>query len=173
MIRLSFKTFVSLIRLRVQRGLKKSTWRAAYTYTPLRTKLNEMRVIKLLPGLANEEIRIEMIHLETDSNAKYEALPYVLESLESTKEATVTQIIIANNLRQPWAWADPPKPQILGWQTTLCALGIGSNLSIAMKPLRKNDEVRILLIDALCIKQGDVVERSKEVGKMTMIYGHT
>jgi hypothetical protein len=42
-----------------------------------------------------------------------------------------------------------------------------------MKPLRKNDEVRILLIDALCIKQGDVVERSKEVGKMAMIYGHT
>jgi hypothetical protein len=49
-------------------------------------------------------------------------------------------------------------------------LPIGKNLFLALKQLRRQEKVRILWIDAICINQDDLEERSKEVARMGDIY---
>ncbi|KAI3326744.1 HET-domain-containing protein [Xylariaceae sp. AK1471] len=49
-------------------------------------------------------------------------------------------------------------------------LGIRPNLSSALRYLRRDDETRIMWIDAICINQDDMAERNEQVKRMTHIY---
>ena len=51
-------------------------------------------------------------------------------------------------------------------------LGITHNLAVALHHLRHSKKPRVLWIDAICINQDDLVERSAEVLEMGSIYGH-
>ncbi|KAH8749845.1 heterokaryon incompatibility protein-domain-containing protein [Hyaloscypha sp. PMI_1271] len=114
-----------------------------YQYSPLRKDGKEFRLLSLLPGPMSANIELEIFHVNRSSNPKYEALSYV--------------------------WRDPARTD-----TALPAtiIGIAHNLAIALGHLRHIKKPRILWIDALCINQNDLPERSAEVLDMGSIYSN-
>lgn len=115
-------------------------------YKALDPHLPEIRVLKLLPS-ASFDARLEcrLVHraLHGDSDG-YEALSYVWGGNKFTAEITL------NN--EPYS--------------------ITPNLEIALRHLRQPSAERTLWVDALCINQHDLVERSRQVLLMKDIYAH-
>jgi hypothetical protein len=60
-------------------------------YSPLQAGGGEIRLIRLLPGLASADIEIEIYHKEMSSNPTYEALSYVWGSPELTDVVSVIE----------------------------------------------------------------------------------
>ena len=79
----------------------------------------------------------------------YDALSYVWGSAENLKSITIAGIC-----------TNPRSGQ----------LSVTENLAVALRHLRKQHEIRTLWIDAICINQRDLTERSTEVRKMSRIY---
>jgi hypothetical protein len=135
-----------------------------YQYSPLREDRNEIRLMRLLPGPVSADIEIEIFH--TERSARYEALSYVWGSPERTDVALVSKpAIIAKSLSQLFATLTTGS----GPRT---ALGITRNLAVALHHLRNSEKPRVLWIDAICINQDDLIERSAEVLEMGSIYAH-
>lgn len=67
-----------------------------------------------------------------------------------------------------WYWGDPtPTSSILLGDETLC---IPENAWRVLRRVRYSNTVRRLWIDAVCINQPDLVERSKQVEMMSEVY---
>jgi hypothetical protein len=153
-----------------------------YQYQPLDTAKDEIRLIRLLPGSFSDDIEIEIFHTRLRSNKKdeenepgkkrsksrkiwdsimhskkledalsYEALSYVWGSEDNPSFVSVRNI---KQSTQPRSWQLP----------------VTRNLGEALRYLRKEDEARILWVDAVCINQQDLGERSAQVSKMGDIY---
>lgn len=115
-------------------------------YRALDPHLPEIRVLKLLPSASfDAPLECRLVHraLHGDSDG-YEALSYVWGGNEFTAEITL------NN--EPYS--------------------ITPNLDIALRHLRRPSAERTLWVDALCINQHDLVERSRQVILMKDIYAH-
>lgn len=115
-------------------------------YRALDPHLPEIRVLKLLPSASfDAPLECRLVHqaLHGDSDG-YEALSYVWGGNEFTAEITL------NN--EPYS--------------------ITPNLDIALRHLRRPSAERTLWVDALCINQHDLVERSRQVLLMKDIYAH-
>jgi hypothetical protein len=127
-----------------------------YHYSPLRKDRDEFRLLSLLPGTAEAEIEIELFVAPRSS--QYEALSYVWGLPERTDV-----VLVRNPVEQPpdLPHEDPKLP------TTI---GITHNLSVALRHFRSSNKPRILWIDAICINQDDLAERSTEVLEMESIY---
>jgi hypothetical protein len=69
-----------------------------------------------------------------------------------------------------YVWGDPHVTQ--GIQVHGSELQITSNLESALQSLRLCDSSRILWIDAICIDQGNLTERSEQIQNMVQIYSH-
>ncbi|CZR51234.1 uncharacterized protein PAC_01109 [Phialocephala subalpina] len=69
-------------------------------------------------------------------------------------------------------WGDPTKRDTIFVETPTetRSLGIGLNLAIALQHLRYEDTPRSLWIDAICINQEDLAERSSQVRRMAALY---
>jgi len=142
-----------------------------YQYSPLREDRSEFRLVRLLPGPAPADIEIEIIHVPR--SAKYEALSYAWGNPERTDVALVQARLTA---------AKPVKPlsklahylRLSSRKTpssSSTTIGITHNLAIALRHLRYEETPRVFFwIDALCINQDNVVERSVEVLDMGSIY---
>jgi hypothetical protein len=135
-----------------------------YKYSPLRKDRSRIRLVRLLPGPVSADLEIEIFHAKT--SAKYEALSYVWGPPERTDIVHVSKP------------ARSPKPlsQLFARMRTgsrpRTTLGITHNLAVALHHLRHPEKSRVLWIDAICINQDDLVERSAEVLEMGSIYGH-
>jgi Heterokaryon incompatibility protein (HET) len=72
-----------------------------------------------------------------------------------------------------WCWGREKQDQLLRLHKNdkVYAFYISKNLKTALWALRKNDEVRQLWIDAICIDQKNTKERNEQVPKMDRIYG--
>ena len=116
---------------------------ADYTYQPLGSmSALSTRLVRLLPAEDLEDIQLVIECVELGNCASYEALSY--------------------------CWGDPSVKT-----TVRCdggSLHVTKNLKSALLHLRKRAEERRLWIDALCINQGDLQERSQQVGIMRDIY---
>ena len=67
-----------------------------------------------------------------------------------------------------YCWDDPTQVDFV-----LCGearLGIGANLGLLLRQIRRHDRLRTLWIDAICINQEDVDERNAQVAVMYHIY---
>ncbi|CAH0025005.1 unnamed protein product [Clonostachys rhizophaga] len=107
---------------------------------------NETRLVALLPGKWNDDIRCELFRVSGESAIErppYQALSY--------------------------AWGAPGQ-QASHIQVNGCEFSVTVNLSTALRFLRENDEPIVLWIDALCINQQNDTERSSQVAKMRDIY---
>ena len=86
---------------------------------------------------------MEIFHATLGSHPAYEALSYA------------------------WGEADFAYEVSVGSSSSLA---VSTNLHEALQRLRRADAKRTMWIDAICINQIDVAERSSQVGKMREIY---
>lgn len=113
-------------------------------HQPLDPLLPEIRILKLLPSASfDAPLECWLVHRPLYGESPgYEALSYVWGEPKFTSEITL-------NNEQYF---------------------ITPNLELAMRYLRRSSEERILWVDALCINQNDLVERSQQVLLMKDIY---
>jgi hypothetical protein len=112
-------------------------------YSPLNKSKLEIRLLHLQPRSWGEAITCSL-HLADldDEHCKYEALSY--------------------------EWGDPDKTKqiILDDRSVI----VRENLWWALWYLKRQGEIRVIWIDALCINQEDVIERNQQITQMGKIY---
>ena len=120
---------------------------APYEYSPLQGQ--QIRLLTLLPGKLNAPIRVRLHNtiLTKDYVPAYEALSYTWGSADGPID------LLVNVSRGPDQF-----------------LPLTQNLECALQHLRYVDKPRTLWIDAICVNQQDVSERSKQVARMADIY---
>jgi len=141
-----------------------------FQYSPLREDRSEFRLVRLWPGPASAEIEIEIFHAARSSS--YEALSYAWGNPERTNEAIVRTSIEWNEESESLSKLSEDVKLPTGSEPSLSSttIGITHNLAIALTHLRYEKSPRVLWIDALCINQDDLLERSVEVLDMGSIY---
>ncbi|KAF4631122.1 hypothetical protein G7Y89_g7007 [Cudoniella acicularis] len=105
-------------------------------------KSNTIRLLKLRPGLVNAVIKCELEVVDLEARPRFEALSYV--------------------------WGNPNPPDIIicnGQQHFMTP-----NLALALRRLRSPYMNRTAWIDAICMNQEDLEERSQQVQLMRVIY---
>ncbi|KAL8662692.1 MAG: hypothetical protein Q9202_004476 [Teloschistes flavicans] len=131
---------------------------ARFIYEPLRHE-RCFRLLKFEPQGADSSIRCTMSEYCLDDNIDYSTLSYT--------------------------WGPPEAPEAMGSQSYQqyevqrddifvndAILCIGLNLRDALIRLRHLDPNIVLWVDAICINQGDLIERSSQVTAMADIYGN-
>ena len=116
-----------------------------FQYQPLLSQ-KSIRLLSLMPGQGDDELTSDLINAEVTSGARgrthYEALSYT--------------------------WGDPTEKR----EMRCCSLSlpITASLHNALKQLRYPDRTRTLWVDAVCINQDNIEERSSQVSLMQWIY---
>lgn len=120
-----------------------------YYYLPLRENAGEIRLLTLLPGDFDDRVRMHLEHVifTHDITPNFEALSYAWGSINNREKILVGP------------FADRFK-----------SLAINKSLEEALRYLRYADRERTLWIDAICVNQDDLEERSSQVQKMANIY---
>jgi hypothetical protein len=113
-----------------------------YPYQPLKSGSSEIRILSLHPGLESDNIRCSLERVSLDANPVFEALSYVWGDATQKREISLD-----------------------GFSQKVTA-----NLEIALRHLRHLNKPRILWVDALCINQSDLKERSQQVSLMGRVY---
>jgi hypothetical protein len=108
----------------------------------LNLQKKEIRLLRLHQGEPNEDVQCSLYLATLGDDSHYEALSYV------------------------WGDATLRRPILLDGQVTEVTV----NLEAALKRLRYPDRDRHLWVDALCINQGDDVEKTHQVNLMHDIY---
>jgi hypothetical protein len=115
-----------------------------YQYQPFAKDNNEgsTRLLQLLPGATGEPIKGSIVNVNLCDNPGYEALSYCWGDAVNT-----IRIYIGKQY-----------------------IDVTRNLHDALVKLRDKEDSRTLWIDAICIDQCNVSERSQQVGIMRQIY---
>ena len=118
-----------------------------YRYSPLDEKASQIRLVTLLPWQFSSKIRIRLHteQLTAENHPKYEALSY---AWGSTKD--LVEISVCSDRRH--------------------TVAITQNLARALLYLRYQYRKRVLWIDAVCVNQKDLKERSQQVKRMASIF---
>jgi len=112
-------------------------------YEPLRATNNEIRLLKLFPSSEpSSQVRCELKTVSLNDNHSYFALSYCWGD---TRDQEVILLDDSNKL-------------------------VTKNLYNALISMRDTEVARLWWIDALCINQDDIEERSLQVLRMTAIY---
>jgi len=122
-----------------------------YTYLPLAEAAHEIRLLTLHRGKFKDHIKITLTNTPfTDDNVPtFEALSYTWGSPENPVDIFIGHL----------SGAEPNQ-----------TLSVTKNLGEALPYLRREDQDRVLWIDAISVNQQDLVERSKQVERMADIY---
>ncbi|KAE9366851.1 HET-domain-containing protein [Stipitochalara longipes BDJ] len=113
-----------------------------FRYKDLDPQQNEIRLLRILPGLPDQSVKCEILHTALDGERRYIALSYAWGDAEDTC------LIILNGFSFP----------------------VTRSLWGALHRLRSESLAIIVWADAACINQQDSTERGAQVGKMTGIY---
>lgn len=113
-------------------------------YTPL-SDSGDIRLLVLQPGQRKDPIQCELKHVLRSEQPAYDALSYEWGPEE---ERPAMRTILLNQTQHP----------------------VRKNLGLALHALRLTDVTRLLWVDALCINQGDDLERGYQVAQMGNIY---
>ena len=108
----------------------------------------EFRLLVLQPGEYHDLLRGRLVHESLSPPPKYEALSYAWRQKILLENLNLTHTILIDGYR----------------------LGISPNLEAALRRVRRGKTYRILWVDAICINQGDLGERSGQIGIMGQIY---
>jgi Heterokaryon incompatibility protein (HET) len=115
---------------------------ASPPYTLLPPTTFTIRILILLPGNFNDDIRGFLVAIPLDSKPEYMALSYV------------------------WGDAKDTVPIFLNGQEVF----VTKNLASALRQLRDPTGLYKIWADALCINQTDAIEKSSQVAQMGKIY---
>ena len=118
-----------------------------YKYEPLE-HAQSVRLVTIHPGVRrpsgkSDPLQCDLRHARLDQDPQYEALSYV--------------------------WGDPADQKYI--QLGPAQFPVTSNLHAALLRLRSEQSTRTFWIDAICINQSDIPERSMQVSLMGDIYG--
>lgn len=141
-----------------------------FKYTPLQAGRDEIRLCRLLPGPFSANLEIEIIHEDVSSNPIYEALSYVWGTSERTNDVVVRTQSGLHNVQSGKLDEEPRTMRVAESRESLQTLSVTQNLDIALRYLRCLETVRVLWIDAICINQDDLDERSERVSDMASVY---
>ena len=111
-------------------------------YSGLNVETREIRILELLPGQWSDAIQCQMSQVALDEYADYNALSYVWGQPLLTNDIFVNGIL---------------------YQIT-------TNLYLALRRLRRDDAPRMIWVDAVCINQANIKEKSQQVSIMGDIY---
>jgi hypothetical protein len=116
---------------------------ARFEYEPLRDDSMAFRFLLLLPGAGDTQLECTLVEGSRENRmSAYEALSYV--------------------------WGDPTASQKIILNKN--EFFITSNLHIALRNLRRVEEERILWVDAICINQDCLDEKTQQVSQMRDIH---
>jgi hypothetical protein len=116
---------------------------ATYQYTNLDKAKDQIRLLSIHPAKdAGESINCSLAVVELAENLQYEALSY--------------------------AWGDPARTHCI--QLNGSHFNVTRSLGTALQYLRRTDAIRMIWIDAICINQDNITERSSQVLMMRNIY---
>ncbi|KFA69869.1 hypothetical protein S40285_08985 [Stachybotrys chlorohalonatus IBT 40285] len=124
----------------------------AYTYRPIDQQSRTFRLIRLLPTQqesCNDAIRIELVHVDLDSDVDYDALSYAWNLPEGVTE--------------------PDRLLIVETEASSRRLAIFRPLEEALRHLQPTQS-RLLFADQICIDQNNTSEKNHQVGLMKDIY---
>src|SRR6266480_5083928 len=126
---------------------------ALYHFESLHGAAKQIRLLTLIPAAFGSEvcIMLERIELGGANPPDYEALSYVWGS---TLAPDSVQILLSKKQGQDGARI----------------LNVTKNLSSALQHLRYETRPRVMWIDAICIDQSNLKERSYQVALMSDIY---
>lgn len=110
-----------------------------YQYEELDGREGEIRILKLLPGRPGDPISGILKRFSRCAKPRYDALSYI------------------------WGDVNPPQTLIVNRNFTL---QITPNLAQALSDVRHPFKARMLWVDAVCINQSDLEEKSKQVQAM-------
>lgn len=118
-----------------------------YQYLRLDEEAGEIRLLSLLPGPFSSPIRVilESTPFSPDAPPQFEALSYT------------------------WGSAENPIDIFIG-SSGCYTLAVTQNLAEALPYLRLEDRSRTLWIDAICVNQSNMAERTSQVKRMADIY---
>ena len=111
-------------------------------YTPVNSHKREVRLVTIKSGTPPEPIQCNLSYVSLNDTPKYEALSYV------------------------WGGPSIRIPILLDEHP----FGVTQNLGLALRFLRLPTDDRTLWIDAICVNQDDLDERSAQVQLMKNIY---
>jgi Heterokaryon incompatibility protein (HET) len=125
-----------------------------FQYEELKSPTNEIRLIKLTPGLFEDDIKLQLFHAELNGRFEYRALSY-------TWDAPYEGL--------PADWDDPESkvPISINEQS----FSLRKNLESALRHFQSGwKDGLVLWIDAISINQQDSKERSSAVLQMGRVY---
>ena len=119
------------------------TVQTTFKYRPLDSASKQIRVLKLRFESEVEDIECHLEHVSLKDNPEFTALSYVWG------DVTDTRTILLHHVPFP----------------------VTKNLHAALRSIRSNTPDTRLWVDALCINQQDLAERSCQIPLMQLIYG--
>ncbi|KAE9375045.1 hypothetical protein N431DRAFT_335433 [Stipitochalara longipes BDJ] len=121
----------------------------SYTYIPIDEAADEIRLLTLHRGKRKDPIKITLNNtpFTVDHVPAFEALSYTWGSPKNRIDIFVSHSGSSFN-----------------------SLSVTENLGVALPFLRYKDRDRVLWIDAICVNQQDLEERSQQVQRMAQIY---
>ncbi|GAB1314452.1 Heterokaryon incompatibility protein 6, OR allele [Madurella fahalii] len=186
-----------------------------YTYSPLKKETREIRLIKLLPGISDQPLYVNLTAAplpppqpETSRRLTLGALRSTLPDGWEAHETLEGRYVFHCSQSEEVVWKHPDPAfdsalydvelEIDGQKCLPCyealsyvwgkpdkshhvivvdenarsptQLQITTNLYLALMHLRVSDRTRTLWVDAVCINQEDLTERSEQVQRMAAIY---
>jgi len=123
----------------------------SFEYQPLDESKNEIRVLRILPGVDTDPLECRLVHIPLKYSADYDALSYAWHdpTLYTEEQKNLKHNLLINGK----------------------LLEIGNNLAAFLRSARnKQTESRQIWIDAICINQKDISERNAQVLRMRRIY---
>lgn len=132
-------------------------------YLPLDPQSQEIRVLRLHPGLPDEPVVCSLGYTTLDPVAQnrisYQALSYCWGNIDDT----VTISLYCPSSKAVFS-------RTLGKLHTKHNFRITRNLEITLRSLRLMSKSLVLWVDAICMNQGDPREKTHQVGLMSLVY---
>jgi hypothetical protein len=165
---------------------------ALYPYRPLNLP-HETRILTVLQGKGDDELICQLSHLNIESGESYDALSYCW-SKSVAHARNLDEVVSLYNAVSPDVEDSEKKPRLVqvrdllgdNWEFLYVKYGgalpdgkivcdgvemtVGGELFRALRHLREPTEPLRLWIDALCINQDDIQERTEHVKVMGSIY---
>lgn len=129
---------------------------APFSYRPLENKSTEIRLLKILPGDRDGDIHCTMSTYNRDKAPLYVAVSYTWGPPTPTRDVRLDEQLLSITEN---CW-------YVLWQMRLCSAGNSTVIS-SSAPIAACE---IFWIDAICINQKDVFEKSAQVQSMGQIY---
>ena len=153
-----------------------------YKYAPLAAKDREIRLLTIFRGNPSDDIRISLRHASLPENPKGPKLgpnqvsnatdlpqdPLMKEStvFNATSGPPMPTAVYFEALSYTWGSAEDSRQIYVGGSI----ISVTNNLYIALGYLRREADDREMWIDAVCIDQSNLAERSQQVSLMGDIY---